>query len=336
MGKAGRNDATGKRKTKGLKLRDLVKVGNKLGRNGKKRKKQKVNFKELVAAWPACANNRMGDWWKSMCDGFHEKLMKVIWEELDWFSCARRNYAYTPWKGVKYPNDHPRVELEHYEELSSDEKERKDTEERWKAEEREWKMQNRTVDICGRLGHAFGEIPQFPSYEERGRWGDCYGLVAPIACAFVHRTDWRTDLQEFRQNSVTFVDSIYNDIERHCDSEMVELLIRNWANKTEEWRHIESDEFWRGYEKTNLEEHIQQFLATLEICTKKFCTLIMELEETFKNEFAESIEEDLNRRFWEVLVVDWIREEEEEAYLFLYATPGEFFYYKDYVKSGEK
>jgi hypothetical protein len=65
----------------------------------------------------------------------------------------------------------------------------------------------------------------------------------------------------------------------------------------------------------------------------RICTLIDDLDKLFSRPFPSSLDDVLSQRKWELMVLDWIELEQKEAYLFLYATPGEFFYFKDFVKT---
>ena len=93
---------------------------------------------------------------------------------------------------------------------------------------------------------------------------------------------------------------------------------------------IKSFEWWKGFDESKT-DHFDLFITTLEYLTRRLSELILELDKVFDKFPPKNLGIDLSRCGWEIIAVEWIREEEEQAYLFHYGTAGEYFFYTDFV-----
>ena len=297
---------------------------SKLGKKGEKKKRKKVGFKDYVPAWPPCATPHVGKWQECMCRIFKTIVIELIVNEIK----HDKSENSSPWTGMTFPREHPGCRIKdnvpveaakEYEAWQGDWWSGEHTEEPVSSEE----------DVEDDIMNVFMRGPDDDRHLHLGDFVDEGWFMGPIACAFVHQTGWTTKLREFRQNSVAFVNTVTRLGAWYYDAKNVGELVEEWANDC--GVDTSDEEFWRGFESTR-EQCGQQFFATLEQCTKKLCGHIMDLEECYDKKYPSSVEVVLKRRMWEVEAIDWIHTKEEEAYLFLYKTPGEYFYYIDYSR----
>ena len=172
-------------------------------------------------------------------------------------------------------------------------------------------------------------------------------MVMPMACAFVHRTDWRWSLMRFARDAEAWLEKVKGLAADFFEYDGMSSYIsfrklNNWwaepqgdsSKLSVGWNFTDEKEFWRGFEESK-KVHADQFYCTLEYYTRRMCKLIRELEEAFpENKIPSSFEFVMSARVWEQMVIDYAREEGQDAFLFFYGTAGEFFYEKEYASNG--
>lgn len=316
MVKARSGTADGKVRVKGISLRLLLK--GRLGSNKRKKGKRSVRF---VPALPPVEKSQSGEWEVYMNSAIKEMVLLVIREKIG--SHVESNCR--PWMGIHCPNDHPKCELEDYDDDYDSEEE----DEAWQ----EWEEEevDEGESIWHSLVYAFNQAARHSPSRARGESDDYCQMVAPITCAFVHQTGWTNKLREFRKNSVAWLDSVRTESRELFKSKDIRALIFTKANYSYDRVSPSDDEFWRGFDSSE-QPFGKMFIDTIGIYCHKICDLIHELEEEYDRPGPSSVESVLSRRLWEVLVIDWIHKEDVKAYLFLYGTPGEYFYYKDFMQ----
>ena len=191
--------------------------------------------------------------------------------------------------------------------------------------------------------------------DEYAEWGESMDvkylfdtMVMPMACAFVHKTDWRWSLKRFARDSETWLEMVRGLAGDFCEgngmaSFISNLKFHNWwtlpqgdsiGGFTNSVVRANVKEFWNGY-KESKKVHAKQFYFTLVYYTRRMCQIIKELEEDFPEDNVPCcFEFVLSSRVWEQMVLDWtIDSEGREAYVFFYGTEGEFLYLKEYAKN---
>ena len=298
MGEKRKVSELGKRKLGALSLNKLL--AGKIQKRGKKKKV--VAFSDFIVVFPPLKELAYGGWERHMYRAMHAIVVHLIAKQIgygDPFNCR-------PWMEVEFPCDHP------------------------KCDETD---QNRRVEGSGYIdldsAMSLGAYRQcfIDTLADNGLYKE---MVVPMACAFIHKTAWVTRLKNFRVNSREFTEHVTQMGEDFCNSERLENCIRWRANQDDEWGAVDSEKFWEGFE-TCKKHNFKIFLLVVEYFMGRMCTLIDDLDRLFGRPFPASLDDILSQRKWEIEVLDWIELEKKEAYLFLYTTPGEFFYYKDFV-----
>ena len=182
----------------------------------------------------------------------------------------------------------------------------------------------------------------FPTgfFEKKMVVDDLYDtMVMPMACAFVHKTAWRTSLVRFCTDSEAWLESVKLLGREFCDdSDKMKKYIthrekNDWSNLTGKSRCAavspDDNEFWTGYEETQ-HLHAKQFYSTLVHYTRRMANLIRELNKDFpENSHPMCLESIVMGRVWEQLVLDWVHDSKRrEVYFFFYGTGAEFYYHK--------
>ena len=318
--------AGGKGRVKTLSFKVLL--AGRLKKKRTKKQRRTIRFNDFIPAWPPIENTQNGKWEVYMYHAFDAMVLEFI---SDLMGCNIESNCH-PWIGVNHPKDHPKCDWRDHVEYDSSGEENEGQRE-WEDKavyEGGWvfEREDGQRQIKRMLEYTFEDAARpWPS----GEFKDYYGMIAPIACAFVHQTGWTTKLREFRVNSGVWMEMVKSMMGEFCNTQEMKEIIFNKANSSFDNVDATGDEFWRGFERSNKQQHGRQFLLTLEFYSKKICDLVLELEETYDG-CPSPVDVVLSRRLWEVLVIDWIGEtRDEEAYLFLYETPGDFFYYKDFM-----
>jgi hypothetical protein len=303
------NDAKGK--VKPLFLKDLL--AGKLGRKRGKKGRRSVLIFEFTPSMPPLMNTQFGNWQVSFNRAIHSTVFQVLTERFGYNnSCLCR-----PWTDVDWPNDHPRCGPDPA--LCGSES----------VDEDEECVELKEMEIQGALERAF-EHARLPHIF--APFTDFNAIVCPIACAFVHQTKWMKMLLEFRVNYSWWLHRVTTLVPEIFSEADIYSMIYWWGDHGDDFPC--EHEFWRGYSDDYQHSFGLQFILVLEYYGSKICDLILQLEETFDNSSPSTLDIFLSRRVWEALVIDWIRQDEFEnlAYLYFYETPGEFFFYKDFVK----
>jgi len=161
-------------------------------------------------------------------------------------------------------------------------------------------------------------------------------MVMPMACAFVHRTDWRWSLKRFSRDAEAWLETVKElagDFFKYdgMSSYISYREFNDWWAQSEKWTSHD-EEFWKGFDDSK-KLHAEQFHITLVYHTRRMCQLIRELEEIFPEDKVPCcFEFVLSARVWEQMVLDWTNDcEGRKAYLFFYGTAGEFFYQQEYA-----
>ena len=98
-------------------------------------------------------------------------------------------------------------------------------------------------------------------------------------------------------------------------SDGIQDFVCNWAE--DDWdleEEIQGFEWWKGFDESKTERS-NLFTTTLEYITRRLSSLIQGLDAVFDKSPPNSLEIDLSRRGWEIIALEWIREEEESAYI---------------------
>jgi hypothetical protein len=156
-------------------------------------------------------------------------------------------------------------------------------------------------------------------------------LILPIACSFIHKTAWKKRLVSFEKESGAWVKEIEKLSHVYCNCLNLGNLIYDEAS--EDWdEDPDSNYFWKGWNDSEGQLR-EQFIVTFNFFVTGIVDLIKELDRTFSEAPPASLDVIINRRKWEILVVDWVRKEKEYgAWLFLYATKGEILYFRNYLR----
>ena len=156
-------------------------------------------------------------------------------------------------------------------------------------------------------------------------------MVKQIVCAFVHQTSWVGGLRRFYQTAEAWLKSMISLGVCYFLSDRIEYFVADWAKH--DWdldEKIQGDEWWIGFYEFKT-ERANLFTTILESTTRRLSKLIQGLDTVFDKSPPNSLEIDLSRRGWEIIAVEWIREEEDSGFIFHYGTAGEYFFFKNYV-----
>lgn len=203
------------------------------------------------------------------------------------------------------------------------------------------KLQFKSVDLLGQECIDGSLIDQELDFEEASDYErniknelahDSFEtMVKQIVCAFVHQTSWVGRLRRFYQTAEVWLKSTTCLGVAFFMSDGIQDFVRDWAEH--DWdleAEIQGFEWWKGFDESKTERS-NLFTTTLEYITRRLSSLIQGLDAVFDKSPSNSLEIDLSCRGWEIIALEWIREEEETAYIFYYGTAGELFYFQNYV-----
>ena len=162
-------------------------------------------------------------------------------------------------------------------------------------------------------------------------------LVMPIAFAFVHQTDWCPSLRRFR---------------KFLGPWLLHFKTLIWTDEFTQHLEVMADDyfdndyyFWSGWETACNHGCIKNlFINKLEGDAATLGYIIEVLESLFpgKKEGKEQTwnpkeaEDVVQKRVWEMWVIDWIRDKGESDYIRLYESEGSLLWYKEYIVPEEE
>ena len=294
----------GKEKRRGFYLKPFLR-----SRNYKKKKKKTVRTVDFVVAWPPPAKRSSCKWEPFMYQALQSVVLFLIVDEIGQEHGHENGY---PWESIKVEQDHPKLKSV---EQNEDEQEGED----------ETGYSNYDSSFDEAVNRSFGE-----SYDGAVFYKQ---MVLPNACAFVHGTAWTRRLRKFKSSSGAWSEAAKRRGCEFCMNGELHDLIYSYYDWYPKRSRVEmnpnSDQFWRGFDEA-YHQLGQQFSLTLDYYLAKVDDLIVELDSMFGNNHPSSLDEVLSKQVWELLVLEWIQGKREEAYLYFYSTPGDFFYYKDF------
>ena len=146
-------------------------------------------------------------------------------------------------------------------------------------------------------------------------------MVKQIVCAFVHQTSWVGGLRRFYQTAEVWLKSTTSLGVGFFMSNKIQYFVEDWAK--DDWNlneKIQGDEWWIGFYESK-KERLNLFTTILESTTRRLSSLIQGLDRVFDKSPPSSLEVNLSRRGWEIIAVEWIKED-EAGFIFHYGTAG--------------
>jgi hypothetical protein len=308
----------GKGKRKGFYLNHFLD-----GKKYKNQKKSKVRFNDFISRLPSNEGKKPDyHWEKYVYRAIKQMVVACISRQIGELEPSNR----CPWEVVYEPRQHPLCETEDDETIDSE------YNGIW------WEDDDRDNGITfgqeeKRLEQTFGDafwIANTSTFQ----WEDdsLYDMMGPpIACAFLHRTEWTNRIRNFKRDSGTWSDQVKERGGVFIRNGQMKVMIKHWANDACDVVVNNTEKFWLGFDDAFCALE-RQFKLTVDFYVGRVSDLIQKLDDDFKNEYPSTLDALLSRRSWELLVLDWINEKPYQAYLYFYGTPGEFFYYKDFSK----
>ena len=166
-------------------------------------------------------------------------------------------------------------------------------------------------------------------------------LVLPIACAFVHYTEWVPLLRRFRRDSGPWLTALKTECCNHRYHKYVEQWIdnENWFTAYDAenmWQ--QKGCFWDGFDESVIlhGSFCYLFIVTLDHYMSLIGDLIYELDQLFHIVDPESFDATVSKRIWEVVVVDWLKDQSQEADIHYNGSNGEGLYFREFILPAER
>jgi hypothetical protein len=180
----------------------------------------------------------------------------------------------------------------------------------------------------------FSDALNFDYYE----WlspGDKYSgilehLVLPMASAFIHQSPLLYRIKKFKRiigqwSSYIKMRFLENNFWGLVKSYVADEMENDWQLE-EEWLSQ-----LHAFEESRSTCNVAYlFLVVLESYTLRMLGLIDNLEFLFEKP-PSSVMDEIERQVWEVLVIDWVKEESEEKYIRLYESEGALQFYLNWI-----